>query len=242
MPKKNSLSPDLRGFLEELEATAPEDILRIAEPLGTDFDATAIAMELEARGRAPVLWFEKVGNSPFPVVSNLFGSRRRFALALGVDESELTDTWARLGGTSIEPERVETGPVLDVVMTGKDVDLGYLPIMNHFTEDGGRYLTNGIVVAKDPDTGVRNASYHRLQVKGKTRFGTSLHSRRHLWNYALRAEEKGEPVPVSIVIGAHPLFAFGSGGICIGTEHHPWLAKLLFQVFFRHEEVYSADV
>ena len=72
-------------------------------------------------------------------------------------------------------------------------------------------MTNGIVVARDPDTGVRNASYHRLQVMGRTRFGTSLHSRRHLWNYAQRAAQRGEAIPVSIVIGHHPLFAFGSG-------------------------------
>ncbi len=58
---------------------------------------------------------------------------------------------------------------------------------------------------------MRNASYHRLQVMGKTRFGTSLHSRRHLWNYAERAAERNEPIPVSIVIGGHPRFAFGSG-------------------------------
>ena len=101
--------------------------------------------------------------------------------------------------------------MLDTAITGDDVDLGALPILNHFAEDGGRYVTNGIVVARDPDTGVRNASYHRLQVMGRTRFATSLHSRRHLWNYAQRAALRDEAIPVSIVIGHHPLFAFGSG-------------------------------
>jgi UbiD family decarboxylase len=99
--------------------------------------------------------------------------------------------------------------VQDVVLTGEDVDLGMLPIMRHFTEDAGPYITNAIVVANDPDTGVRNASFHRMEVKGRDLIGTSLHSRRHLWNYAQRAEERGEDLPIAIVIGAHPLFTFG---------------------------------
>ena len=202
---------DLRSFLEDLEQADPGSILRIPEPVDLDFDVTAVAMELEARGRAPVVRFDKVGQSPFPIVANLFGDRRRYAQALGVPEADLIETWGGLGDRIIDPVVLETGPVLDTVLTGSSLDLGALPIMNHFAEDGGRYITNGIVVAKDPDTGVRNASYHRLQVMGRTRFGTSLHSRRHLWNYAQRAARRGEAIPVSIVIGHHPLFAFGSG-------------------------------
>lgn len=209
--RPNEKPLDLRHFLEALEADDPASMMRVPEPVGIDFDVTAVAMELEKQGRAPVIRFEKVGDSPFPVVTNLFGDRRRYAQALGVAEADLIETWAGLGEQTIEPAMRDTGPILDVVTTGDAVDLAALPILNHFAEDGGRYVTNGIVVAKDPDTGVRNASYHRLQVMGKTRFGTSLHSRRHLWNYAARAAERDEPIPVSIVIGHHPLFAFGSG-------------------------------
>lgn len=209
--RSNERHLDLRVFLDVLEADDPGSVLHIPEQVGLDFDVTAVAMELEKQGRAPVIRFDKVGASPFPVVTNLFGGRGRYARALGVAEEELIETWAGLGEKTIEPVVQETGPVLDVVTTGADVDLASLPILNHFAEDGGRYVTNGIVVAKDPDTGVRNASYHRLQVMGKTRFGTSLHSRRHLWNYAQRAAARDEPIPVSIVIGHHPLFAFGSG-------------------------------
>src|SRR5690606_19623351 len=54
--------------------------------------------------------------------------------------------------------------------------------------------------------------FHRMQVKGPNRVGTSLHSRRHLWNYVQRAEKMGQSkVPVVVVIGAHPMFIFGSG-------------------------------
>jgi 2,5-furandicarboxylate decarboxylase 1 len=199
----------LRSFLDRVAADDPLSLLRIKTPVNLDYDATALVMEMEKLGRAPVVWLDKVGASPFPVVVNLFGSRRRYALALGVPTERLIEEWAARNDRTIEPVMRASGPIHDVVYTGKDVDLAMLPIMRHFANDAGPYITNAIVVAKDPDTGVRNTSFHRMQVKGSTRLGTSLHSRRHLWNYMQRAEERGEDMPVAIVIGAHPLFTFG---------------------------------
>jgi 2,5-furandicarboxylate decarboxylase 1 len=201
----------LRDFLEALEESTPGSILRIKEPVSLDYEMTAVAMELERRGQSPVLWFERAGNGQMPVVANVFGNRQRFATALGVPESQLLDAWGRLGDKLYPPERVTNGPILDTVLTGADADLGRLPIARHFAEDGGAYITNGIVVAKDPDTGIRNASFHRMEVKGPRLLGTSLHSRRHLWNYARRAEALGQDLPVIVIIGCHPLMMFGSG-------------------------------
>lgn len=62
---------DLRGFLAALEAAHPEDVMRVAQPTALDYEATALALELEKRGRSPVLWFERVEGSPFPVIMNL---------------------------------------------------------------------------------------------------------------------------------------------------------------------------
>ena len=199
----------LRSFLAGVEADDPHAILRIRDNVNLDYDPSALVMELEKAGRSPVVWLEKVGSSPFPVVTNVFGSRRRYALALGVPEQRLVEEWASRNDRIVEPVTRETGPIHEVVRTGHEVDLGYLPIMRHFTEDAGPYITNAIVVAKDPDSGVRNASFHRMQVKGPNRIGTSLHSRRHLWNYVQRAEERHQDIPIAVVIGAHPLFTFG---------------------------------
>jgi len=202
---------NLRTFLDELEAKSPDEVWRIPQEVDRDFEIAALVMELEKRGQAPVLWFERVRGSRFPLVTNIFADRRRYARALGVPMESLHAEWLARNERRVAPVLRETGPIRDVVRTGADVDLATLPIIVHFAEDAGPYITNGIVVAKDPDTGVRNASFHRMQLRGKNRLGTSLHSRRHLWDYQRRAEERGEAVAVVVVIGAHPLFHFGAG-------------------------------
>jgi 2,5-furandicarboxylate decarboxylase 1 len=208
MPQSNA-DFTLRGFIDQVAADDPNAVWRIRDRINVDHEATAIAMELERRGHSPVLWFDDVAGHPFPVVCNLFGDRRRYALGLGVSPARLIRDWGALGDRRIEPVMRERGPIHDVVATGKDIDLGKLPIMLHFECDAGRYITNGVIIAKDPKTGVRNASFHRMQVKGKTRLGTSLHSRRHLWNYVIAAEARAEDTPISIIVGAHPVVTFG---------------------------------
>lgn len=199
----------LRHFLQRIEEDDPGAIVRVKDQVTTDHDMTTVIMNLDRANQYPVVIFENVAGHSMPVVTNLLATRRRLALALGVAEKDLIESWSSRSDALIDPVLCETGPVRDIELTGLDVDLGSLPITSHFNEDAGKYITNGIIVAKHPETGVRNASFHRMQIKGKSRIGTSLHSRRHLWNYAKRAEELGQDLPISIVIGAAPEFTLG---------------------------------
>src|SRR5206468_12559079 len=74
----------------------------------------------------------------------------------------------------------------------------------------GRYLTAGMLVARDPETGVETEGYHRFQVTGRDRMGVSLHSRRRMFEYQRRAEAKGKPLACAVVLGLHPLVSMGS--------------------------------
>lgn len=204
-------SKTLQEFIDQVEKENPKDIIRIKERVSRSFEPTAIALELERQGRNPVIIFENVEGAKIPVVMGIFSSRERFAQALGIEKEKLVEEWLLRSENLIKPEIVSRAPIKDVVYTGKDVNLEVLPILTHFKQDAGPYITAGILIARDPDTGVINASFHRLQVKERNKLGVSLHSRRHLWDYQRRAEESGKPLEVAIVIGAHPLFCFGGG-------------------------------
>ena len=80
---------------------------------------------------------------------------------------EFNDTWIRAEANPIPPRIVDTGPIHELVMVGSEVDVQTLPISRHFKQDAGRYIGSGILVCKDPDTGVRNLSYQRLLIKGR---------------------------------------------------------------------------
>src|SRR5947207_13584941 len=110
----------------------------------------------------------------------------------------------------MKPVVVSDPPFRRCVLKGPELDLARLPIPTYFPGDAGRYLTAGMLVARDPDTGVETEGYHRFQVKGRARMGVSLHSRRRMFEYQRRAEAAGRPFPCAVVLGPHPLGSIGS--------------------------------
>ena len=188
-----------------------DEILHIAGATNVDYGPTALVLELEARGRAPIVVLEEAAGFGMPVVSNLFGSRERIARMVGAAPGGFNEAWTRAMAQAIPPRLVETGPVHDVIEIGSDVDVGALPISRHFAQDAGRYVGAGILVCKDPDTGVRNLSYQRLQLKGPRRFGASLHSRGHIWDHLQRCKARGRNLDVAVVIGTHPAINLAAG-------------------------------
>lgn len=204
------MSQDLRSFVAAYERANPGEVVRIAEPVSIEHDVMAVVLEYERRRRWPVLLFEKVTGYDIPIVCNAVASRRALACALGVDERSLAGEYARRIKESQKPVVVADPPFRRRVVTGDAVDLDALPIPHYFPGDAGRYLTAGLLVARDPDTGVETEGYHRFQVKGKRRMGVSLHSRRRMFEYQRRAEAKGRPLPCAVVLGVHPLVSMGS--------------------------------
>lgn len=199
----------LRTFLDSLPET---EILRLTEPTELDYIPTALVWELEKRKKFPVIYMEKPLGFDMPVVANLFADRGRIARMAGVGSAaEFNGAWLRAETNPIPPVIVASGPVQQVIMTGEEVDAGLLPISRHFKADAGRYIGSGILVCKDPDTGVRNLSYQRLHLRGQNRFGASLHSRGHIWDHLLRCQARGKNLEVAIVLGAHPAVHLAAG-------------------------------
>jgi UbiD family decarboxylase len=201
---------DLRSFVAAYEGAFPGEVVRVTEPISTEYDVMALVLEYERRRRTPILVFERVQGHDIPIVCNVVASRRALAWALSVPESWLALEYARRIKDTIKPVVVPDPPFRHRVLRGAEVDLGRLPIPTYFPGDAGRYLTAGMLVARDPDTGVETEGYHRFQVKGRDRMGVSLHSRRRMFEYQRRAEARGQPLPCAVVLGLHPLVSMGS--------------------------------
>lgn len=190
----------LRAFIEELD---PNDVVRISSSY--DFVPTAIVIEAEKRGRSPVVIVEAEGLRP-QVVVNLFGNRSRIAKIAGLAEPEFFPCWSGFLNKPIAPRVVSNGAAQEIFVEGDAVDCTALPVCRHFTEEAGRYITAGIFVCKDPDTGIRNLSYARLLPKGPRQFSINLGSRGDLWEHHKRAESRKKNLEVAVVIGAPPAF------------------------------------
>ncbi|HEY7677969.1 MAG TPA: UbiD family decarboxylase [Candidatus Methylomirabilis sp.] len=190
---------DMRAWIAELEAAG--ELLRVSKPV--DPVTQMGALMYQSRERA--LLFEQVARFPgWRALGMAPANLRQAALAFGTTLPDLIPTLAALMDRRVPVEMVTTGPVKAVVRRGDEVDLTRLPAHQSGAGDGGPFITAGLAVTKDPDTGIRNLSFHRLMLKGARKTGVLIVPRHAHANYR-KYEARGEPMPIAIFIGHHPL-------------------------------------
>jgi UbiD family decarboxylase len=177
-------------------------LLTVKREVNPKFELPLVMKEAEKLGKA--ILFTKVKGSKFPVVNNLFGSRKMLALLFETQPERVVNEWINRTNKPIEPKLVSAGPVKEVIRKGIEVNLEELPIVTHCSKDVGPYITAGVVVAKDPETGVRNVSINRLQYKGKNKLGIRMMPPQHLGVIQEKAEKKGKDLEIAVAIGNHP--------------------------------------
>ncbi len=195
---------DFQSFLAQYRAAHTDDVLVVTDEVAPEQEITAVVDTLERQGRQPLCLFERVRGLGVPVAANVFASRERIARFFGTSQAGLHAAYQARAGRLCAPQIVPSGPVCDVVQTD-GIELHRLPLLQHFETDRGPYVTNAIVIAQHPDTGAGNMSYHRSMVASATELATSLHSRGDLWRLLQIAAERGQVLPVAMVIGCHPL-------------------------------------
>lgn len=218
---------DFHQFLRQYREQYPEDVLTVREEIAADQDATALVWQLAAQNRHPMLVCENVRGIASPLVTNIFASRERVGRMLGVPATGIHAEYQARSRKLVAPRFVDNAPVLDSVQQS-GIDLATLPIIKHFATDRGPYITNAILIAEHPDTGVGNMSFHRSTLHSPNEIATSLHSRGHLWRLLQIARERGQPLPVAMVIGAHPLFMLaGAARLPFGVDERHVAGGLL---------------
>lgn len=216
--KKCCQNQSLRAFLNDLRSDEIIDIQGKRE----DYLMSALALELEKNKRFPVIRMTDPVSGQV-TVANLFAERERLKRNIHniVEVEQVADTFTEL-------EYVADAAVQDVVLTGDQINVMDLPIFRHFEGDAGRYITSGIVIARDPETGRCNFSFHRMQLKGPNRIGISLHSCGDLWRYYNAAIAQGKDLEIAVMIGNHPAYYLTSGSKIPPTQDdYSWAAAYM---------------
>ncbi|HEV3092626.1 MAG TPA: menaquinone biosynthesis decarboxylase [Candidatus Cybelea sp.] len=215
----------LRAFVDALRKAG--ELHEVSASVDPRLEISEITNRVVKAG-GPALLFTEVKGSPFPVLTNQFGTQRRMAMAL--DASGLDAVGARIrslidfkppaSGSLVDkisgalafaplanaiPKTVREGSVRDVVM--EEPDLRKLPVLTTWPLDAGPFITLPLVITKHPGTGRVNVGMYRMQVYNSTE--TGMHWQRHKHGRA-HADAWGRKIPVAVAIGTDPALTYAA--------------------------------
>jgi 2,5-furandicarboxylate decarboxylase 1 len=196
---------DFREFLDALRSAG--ELLEVDRTVSPELEV-AKAMRKSASVSGPALIFKDTGTE-FPLVGGVYNTRAKGLIALQTTEHDVFDKVLRGMSTRIPPVVVANAPVHENVITSEAVDLSKIPVAKYSPDDGGPYITAGIVVSKDPETGIPDIGHYRFEVIDKQtmsflalpnhRFGRHLAKARRLGHTTYHA---------ALVIGVDPVMAY----------------------------------
>jgi UbiD family decarboxylase len=183
----------VRDYFERLRRAGA--VREITREVSGKHELAAVTQASQRESEAPLL-FHKITGSRFPVITNVFGSRARLMDMIGASQGSFCRRWAEVMGKS--------APTAQIAATGMDLEeirLTELPQITYFERDGGPYLTAGVFLARDPDSGVPNLSFHRSQIISDKELRVRLGRSHHLTQYQAKAEARGEALEAAILLG-----------------------------------------
>ncbi|MBR4994586.1 MAG: menaquinone biosynthesis decarboxylase [Alistipes sp.] len=223
---------NLREYIDRLEREG--ELVRVKTPVSTRFEIAEITDRVvKSDGGGKALLFENT-DAEFPVVTNMMGSKRRMAMALGVERlEEIGDRISALLGDALSPkatlwDKMKMLPLLadvakwfpqsvsgrgecqQVVWSGDEVDLERLPLLHSWECDGGAFVTLPMVNTIDPETGMRNVGMYRMQRFDKRTTGMHWHIHKTGARHYDAYKRLGQKMPVVVALGGDPAYTYAA--------------------------------
>ena len=227
---------DLREFMAEVDK-----IGQLVKIDGADLETEVGALtELNGQRQGPVFLFDKFDGyqEGYRVVSGSMLNAATFGAALGIDANpdnlsmlkEMTGVMKEVGEKAKDypMEFVEDGPILENYFEGDDVDLLKFPVPKWHPDDGGRYIgTACLNIYQDPENGWVNVGTYRSMVHDKNTVTTYVVPVHHGSPIMKKYWAKGEPCPVVLVVGSHPImFAMAATDAPAGVNEYEWMGAV----------------
>src|SRR6266567_2653594 len=210
---------NLRSFLDLLRRE--NDLVSIDVEVNPYLEVAEIHRRIIERG-GPALLFERVKGSRFPVVTNLFGTRKRIDLAFGPSPEAFVKELVSVAEALLPPNRselwkhrslvrhflklgtrnVSRGPVTEIVEPS--VRLDELPVLTTWHEDGGPFITLPLVYTENPITKKHNLGIYRMQVYDSRTAGLHWQIQKGGGFHYRAAEEMNQSLPVTVFLGGPP--------------------------------------
>lgn len=190
----------MREYIEKLSKRGELHV--VEREVDPEFELAAVVGRSQLESDKPVL-FRNVKGTNLPVISNVYGSHNRLCEIIGADKGNFCRRWQsiideRLPGPD---EYVEAVPDGGDYIEGKPGDL---PHITYFEHDAGPYITAGVFLAKEPDTGVPNLSFCRSMMVDDNELRVRLAPPHDITQYQKKAEARDEPLEVAILLGPPP--------------------------------------
>ncbi|GMT41970.1 MAG: hypothetical protein IEMM0002_0381 [bacterium] len=222
---------NLRRFVEKLEAEG--ELIRISQKVSPLLDITEITDRVsKSPGGGKALLFENPEGFSMPVLINAYGSEKRMAMALGVDDVEeiasqieryltvappvtLGDRMKTLSMileiAKFPPNKKTSGraPCQEIIMKGDEVDLSEIPILKCWPRDAGRFITLPLVFTRSL-SGRGNLGMYRMQAFDKNTTGMHWHIHKDGAHHFHEYKRAGKRMPVSVAIGSDPAVTYAA--------------------------------
>ena len=195
------MTDDLRVYISKLKKS--KDIKIIKKPISLKYEIATITEKFE---NSNALFFENVKGRKFPVVSNLIGTRTRFAQALGIKIPDIHKKMVKAINSTQKPKITANAKFFE----NSSNDISILPIPTHFLNESGPFITSSILHTKNQEKNYQNSSVHRLMPIGKKFFSIRMVEGRDLHKSFTYAKEHGQDLPVAITVGVHPAITIAS--------------------------------
>ncbi|MDO5823508.1 UbiD family decarboxylase [Methanobrevibacter sp.] len=178
-----------------------KNIIEINDELSSEFE---VAKVLRKYPKDTVI-INNVKGFDMPVISGICNTRDKIAESINCKVSEITEKIIEAMEKPIKVDKFTDFSEYNTL----EIDLDKIPILTHYKRDGGAYITSGVVFARDPVSGIQNASIHRMMVLDNKRLVIRIVPR-NLYTYFQNAKKEGEDLEIAIAIGMDPAILLAS--------------------------------